>query len=415
MNTCQSNKYGRVKRLKRNIFAFIIILGAGVIIETLEGCSGDNTFSNPASTDPSAAAKKIASTDFQLEDGTDYDPFADMDRKSRQKAFGGAEGALEYFRLIAYHLVSAMNDDEARNILQKAVPTSGREAELAQVAINNPYLLKVISADFKDAIAGSSINNALSQHIQDSQFDEEALLQVSEALFDLEITLVTPLGQTWNASQPIPVFYVPTDDEASVIKGVDPDLNPITMSATISEAPYPFLALNFNEDSSLLYADPTLSEPTPQIFNEWHGIMNFFNPVSPAYAHGPLPHNPYYHTDIIQPVKEITIYNDHEPGFWNKPEIMLGVYWSSGQIKQDVFDLVKVDKTNKKYTQYAHKRTRHGEGWDSLEFAIWERDVLFDDVLAVWSGIGFAYETDQTLTATDAKLRVVQTSEDVNP
>ncbi len=81
------------------------------------------------------------------------------------------------------------------------------------------------------------------------------------------------------------------------------------------------------------------------------------------------------------------------------------------------FDLKKVDKTNKKYTDYAYLRSRHGVCGNVMEkFALWEEDVLVEDTLADWYNVNFSFCSDLTLTAQgEAKLRVVETTEDVDP
>ena len=308
-----------------------------------------------------------------------------------------------------HHLARTMNDEKARHILQKVVPKWDKgEVELAQIAVEYPHLLMTLSAGFREAVDNKAIGDELSQRTQKSPFDGKALLQVSEALFDLEITLVTPPGQEWNPSQPIPIFYVPIDDEASVITGVDPDLNPITtLSADSEEAPYPFLALNFNEDSPLLHwrteGLTSMHKTRSQGFGLWHEILNFFNPVSPAYAHVPLGHDQCFHSNLVQPVEEITIYNDHEPGWWNKPEIMLTVAWTDRNVGNDEFNLKKVDKTNKKYTRYADKRTRHGTCGYRLDFRVWEDDAFYDDEVALWRDVYVG--TYRILTPSDVTLR----------
>ncbi len=162
----------------------------------------------------------------------------------------------------------------------------------------------------------------------------------------------------------IPIFYIPIDDEASVLAGVDPDLNPITLPADLEEPPYPLLSLNFNEESPLLEQSTdraSTSMDSPQLFQDpdlWEKILNF-NIVSPAYANDFEGHPPCYHTNLIAPVDAITIENDHEPG-WNKPEIMLSIeYEIDHPVASKTLNLKKVDKVDTRYTQYADRKI-HG-------------------------------------------------------
>lgn len=403
---------------------FITLLMVGMGLGIWMGCSKNDGVSSSGPVSTKATAPK--SVEFQPKAGVNYDPFATMGLDDRKQAIGGPEVATEYLELIVRHLANAMNDKKARPILHKVVPKWDKgEVKLAQIAIEHPDLLNALSKDFKRAIANGAIGGELSRQAQNSPFDGEALLKVSEALFDLELTLVTPPNQGWSPAQAIPVFYMPVnDEEASVMKGVDANLNTITFSLDSEETTFPFLLLNFDEDSPLLNEkDKGIELPTSlQGLGLWDSILNSFSLTSPAYAHYPpfqfsprgVPHHPCFHLDILQPVKEITIYNDHER--WSKPEIVLGVVWPNDLVHPANFDLVDVDDTHRMYTNYAHLRTRHGT-CDGLIYKIFieERDAWFDDSIASWTNVAINSPGDHAiLTNRDARLRVVRTTEDVN-
>ena len=422
------------QKIRTNSMPYCILLPllmVGMGLGIWMSCSKNDGVSSitPVSTKPSVADPE--SVEFHAKAGVNYDPFATMDLDGRKQAIGGPDVATEYLKLIVRHLANAMNDEKARPILHKVVPKWDKgEVKLAQIAIEHPDLLSALSKDFKRAIADRAIEGELSRQVQSSPFDGEALLKVSEALFDLVLTLVTPPNQGWSPSQAIPVFYMPVnDDEASVMEGVDAKLNTITFSLDSEETAFPFLILNFDEDSPLLNDnDKDIELPTSsQGLGIWNDILNSFSLTSPAYAHpDPYGHLPRYHTNVLQPVKEITIYNDHEPG-WNRPEIKvtfvgpvrhgrwLSTRWSNfyGQ----TFDLRDVDRTNHKYTNYAHLRTQHGTcGLPVTSIRVWEEDVYFDDMVASWTYfyVGSWRELTPEMANSydrDARLIIAQTSE----
>lgn len=215
-------------------------------------------------------------------------------------------------------------------------------------------------------------------------------MKTSEALVDLELSLVTPPnGEEWDASKAIPVFYIPVDDaKATVMEGVDANLNRVTIPLQNFVAPYVFLLLNFDEGSPLMgqrefdgisvSAETFLQDPY-----KWLDIFNSFSLSSPAYAHAPENHQPCYHDDIIQPVKEIIIHKDHEPGP-NKPEIMLDLRLTTA-VNDTTYNLEKVDVENKKYTDYGKLRTFHGTcGANVAIIYVWEDDVVNDDTVCMW-------------------------------
>ena len=95
---------------------------------------------------------------------------------------------------------------------------------------------------------------------------------------------------------------------------------------------------------------------------------------------------------------------------------MLTVAWTDPSVGNDKFNLKKVDKTNKKYTRYADKRTRHGTCGYRLDFRVWEDDAFIDDEVALWRDVYVG--TFRILTPSeddgevgDARLRVTTTSD----
>ena len=66
------------------------------------------------------------------------------------------------------------------------------EVHLAQIAITYPQILEAISKGFKDAISDRDIDGQLYQIIGNVETNGEAILKTSEALVDLELSLVTP-------------------------------------------------------------------------------------------------------------------------------------------------------------------------------------------------------------------------------
>ena len=143
-------------------------------------------------------------------------------------------------------------------------------------------------------------------------------MKAIKALVDLEISVVAPKGEEWDPSQAIPIFYIPVNDaEATVMEGVDANLESVTIPFKDFKAPYVFLVLNFDEDSPVMRrnrsydgiavsANTFLQDP-----KMWLDILNSFSLTSPVYAHAPTSHDPCHHNDIIQPVREITIHKDH--------------------------------------------------------------------------------------------------------
>ena len=215
------------------------VLVVGLLI--WEGCSGDAPVAGPAS--------KPTTASFEPDPSTNYDPFRGSTPEERKAALGDKEGALEYFALVARHLARSMNDPAVREVLAQSVLDWDKgEVKLSQVAIDNPQFLRTISSGLRDSLRALNLQNDLSSRLFDSPYDEQALLQVAGAMFDLEIVLVTPPDREWDSLDPIPVFFDPINSDAETVNGFDPDLNSVSLSASITEAPYPFLGINFNED-----------------------------------------------------------------------------------------------------------------------------------------------------------------------
>ena len=152
------------------------------------------------------------------------------------------------------------------------------------MAIEYPDLLQGVSGGFKDAISEKAIDDKLSEVIKNTDSNGEAILKASKALFDVVVTLMTPDGEGWDPSVPIPVFYVPViDDDATVMEGVDANLNRVTIPLPFDKAPYPFLLVNFDESLPLLYEDtgtaPTLGLGGWLNVNVWLASLSLTTPA----------------------------------------------------------------------------------------------------------------------------------------
>ena len=401
--------------------ALIALMGIGIGIS----CSKDTGVSSRRSnsTDDGVSSRRSVGTkpaisssnslDFHPQTGVNYDPFAGMSEEDRKAAIGGRDAGEKYLQVIVRHLAHAMNNDKARTVLQKVVPKVDQgDIHLAQIATKYPALLGSLSEGFKDAISDKAVSSDLSVLIQNTPSNGEAILKASKALFDLVLSVATPSGEGWNPSRAIPVFYMPLDDESvtTMMHGIDAGLNPITLPFPDPKIRYPFLLLNFDESSPMLddmaNAIPLSFVPArdlgiwDNIFSRYRAIFPSFSLVSPAYGHDhPTIHGPHYNK--VQPIREITIYNDHE-GI-GSPEIMLSV----GILVKDVpnsnndwiftegpYDLKKVDKVGVPYTAYRDTTTQHGltehiNGNYIWRIRIWEQDGVWneDDEVCRWSSI----------------------------
>lgn len=364
----------------------------GIVITCASSCSDKDTAFSPKTN----SAGKLALNKFQPTPGTDYDPYKNANENERKIALGHIEGATSYFELIIVQLAKALNDKNAREVIYNNTPTwDNGEIKLSKLAVDNPALLEAMGAGFKRSVAEKGVTGQLAQLVQETPFDEKALLWVLEAMFDIEVTLVNPPAQKWAGSEPISVFYIPMNDGAAVISGVDSKLKKVTLSADITEAPYPFLSVNFDED-------PHIKASTSYGWPEWN-VWDFF--VTSAYAHTSASPNHCRHKNVMAPALEIMITKDHEPGFWNKPEIEVLFFWDSDfdiRVTKDTVPLPDVDYENVVY-KYPRKRTAHGPciGEHILEIRVIDNDIMWDDTVSCWKGV-YPSSNVRTLRAADS-------------
>ena len=306
-----------------------------------------------------------------------------------------------------------------RDILRKNVPSWEKgEVKISELAVEYPYLLTALARNLKANIQDQEMLDRLAQITQQTQFDEKALLQVVGAMFDMEIVIANPPGESWDGTQAIPVFYIPViDDDVTEITGIDSDFNLVTLPAEIKEYPYSLLAVNFDEDPEPTGTSNSLYRPkNERPFNIWE----FF--VSPAWAHKPNGHKDCHQYRLIQQAREIVIYKDHEPGP-NKPEIQIEVYYKKNTVSSlPRHNLPNVDVEDSVYTEYEDLRTRHGTCWEAIEkIQVWEDDASSDDNVAYWTDVAVGHGGIVVLTPDnaddkdrDAKLKIQQ-QRDNNP
>ncbi len=401
----------RTDRLRSGILVsvLIVLVGFGTWISCSKDASVSSIDPQPRATKPAVVSEPV---DFHPQTGVNYDPFNGMNEEDRKNAIGGREAAEKYLRVIVAHLARAMHNEQARHILHKVVPkVDNGEIHLAQIAAEYPDLLGVLSNGFKDAVDAKNPGGALHLKTQNTESNGEAILKVSKALFDLVLTLVVPDGEGWDTTQKIPVFYMPLDDESvtTVMNGIDANLAPVTLSFPDPKISYPFLLVNFDESSPMIDGNANAIKvsmvPTEDL-GIWDSILSGFNRfsgfslVSPVYAHTvSVSHGPHYY--LIQPVKEIKIYNDHE-GI-GSPEIMMTVHilvkdypntnedwiWEEGP-----YDLEDVDEVGVVYTDYEDITTDHGtaqnpNGHYIALIRIYEQDGVWneDDEVCRWSDV----------------------------
>ena len=307
------------------------------------------------------------------------------------------------FELLSPILARAMQNDQARQILQNVVPkTSDGEIHLAKIAAEYPSLLNALSGGFKDAVNEKNPGGALHLETQNTPSNGEAILKVSKALCDLILTVVALDGQTWNPTRAIPVFFSPLTDEknATVMEGVDTDLRAITAPFGRGKEGRPsvYLLVKADENSPMIDSNKNAIKVsmTPSDNGMWSSIFKSFNSiglVSSAYAHDHhLDHGPHY--SLIKPAKEITIFEPHEDE--TRLDIKIDVrikVTQSGLIYNQSFDLTDVDYVDIPYTDYAHLVTEHGlsQYWNGNRIywiRIYETDWWNDDdEVCRWSNV----------------------------
>ena len=400
------------KRIRTNrmhsrilVSALIVLVGLGIGIS----CSKDTGVSSidQTSTDDGVSDQRLVGTkpavggsnyaDFHPQTGVNYDPFKGMTFDQRKAAVGGVEGAVQYLEVIATHLAHMMNDEKARTILQRVVPKSDEgEVHLTQILIENPYLLTALSSDFKDNIDDKAIGAQLSQVIGSTESNGEAILKASKALLDLMVSVASPDGGGWGASDKIPVFFVPAnDDNGATMQGVDADLNTVSFVIDGKKLPYSFLYLNYDENSPMVHAGrqvTTLSlhpeSPIKSLWASWQRTLKSISLVPSAEAHNSGGyHGPHY--DLVQPVQQIIIFDAHEPV--GNPDIWLyltlRIHPDEDIYYEQSWSLVDVDEINVTYTNYDYIRATHGVAYE------WNYDYVKE--VRIMEGDGFANEDDE--------------------
>ena len=362
---------------------------------------------------PKPGAAKIAAGGFVPDPDTDYDPFKNLTEAERINAMGGTAGIENYYQLMIVQIAQALQVEEARTILHSTVPVwEDGEVKIAEIAMAHPDLLTALSRDFIEDVDERGFTNQLASRISGNSYDEKALLETAKAMFNLEIALVNPPGNAWDGKSAIPVVYVPTDQAAAVGVGVNTELAFFTIDTDIKivDLSSPLLSVNFDEDPLLTAHHATTVVPA--------GI-NTWRLISSAWAHDPSVHPAEYHKKLLQPVKEITIYDNHEPFDWNKPEVYVAIRWPKVNAPNDYKkDLPDVDEIGKVYRKYDKLRTKHGTGGRRLDVFVMEDDwASGDDIMGCWKGKGFGSGC-RTLTRNsgdctdkDARLRVCVTNQ----
>ena len=396
------------RKAKSRIFVSILLaltcVGIGI------SCSKDASVSStPPDAKPRATKLAFSEQDsaiFQPQTDVNYDPFQDMSLEERIEAIGGPESSKKYFEVVARHLVQAMSDKEVLTTFYNVVPKAGEgEISLAEIAITYPHVLKALATSFKDDIASKDIQSTLSSIIQDTDSNDEAVLKVATALLDLVVTLALSPGDSWDSETVLPVFYVPAnDDEGSTVEGVDANQKVVSFSIDGDKIPYSFLFLNYDEDSPMARDEGIASiqvEPKSGLdglWAYWQNTLRSLSLTTPAYAHShELEHGS--HVNIVEPIKSIIIYNDHEPWYMGNPEIWL--YFTvllrpnTDDYNEDRFDLVSVDEEDENHRQYRYKQSSHGPGsqWNNNiihEVKVMEHDPGYThDEVATWEDIPF--------------------------
>ncbi len=87
-------------------------------------------------------------------------------------------------------------------------------------------------------------------------------------------------------------------------------------------------------------------------------MLHSIGMTTPAYAHDhELEHGS--HVNIIEPIRSIVVYDDHEPWWKDPPEIWLHftvlLRPNTNDLNVDKFDLKQVNQENENYTQYKYR------------------------------------------------------------
>ena len=436
------NKRIRTNRLHRYILASgLIMVSFGIWIS----CSKDTGVSSidPTSTDDGVSGQRLVGTkpavggsnytDFHPQTDVNYDPFASMTLEERRSAIGGPDTAKKYLRIMTKQVARVMADASLRAVLHNAVPPIEQgEARISEIAKSSPALLATLSTGFKDAVVASGISGDLAQVVQSSTSDSDATYKALRALFELELSVASPSGQTWDPTQSIPVFYAPIGKKSS-IEGNNASLESVSMP--IGDGPsYTCLILNFDENMVVSYRSSDVSfAPQSKDLWTWQNITNLFSIASPAYAHYPPspfdddpedPHDPCYSEDIIAPVDRVVMYYDHEDWPMGAPEIFVGVIWRQNNEPVEPFQtteeqLEDLDDENVWYSDFADITARHGTcgANGSLQIVyIEEQDPWGEDDLGRWFNVtipaGGATPNRKDLTTNDVRLRIRRTDQD---
>ena len=405
------------KRIRTNRMRYILVSGLIALVGLGIGisCSKDSGIS---SLEPDPRVTKPTVVDFHLQTG---DPFSEMSLDDRRNAIGGPEVAEQYLRIIGKQLARAMMDEGARNILYSITPDiNDGGIHITTIADTYPYILGLVSEGFKDAIAQEGLQGKLAGVIKDASSDAEAIYKASRGLFELEIAIATPAGERWNPANPIPVVFPPVSEDTTVVEGVDVNLQPISLPAEGETPPRTCLVLNFDED--MFVPDNAISiSSVPEhesLWASWQDIWNAISLVPSAYAHYPSNHHSCYHENIIQPVKAIVIYDDHESWAKGKPEIYINIVWRypNEPVEPYLYSLEDVDHERVYYTNYAHLRTQHGTCGVVLQTVrVFESDYLREEILGRWTNVSFPSgdpPNEKALSTDDVYLLMVETDED---
>ena len=128
-------------------------------------------------------------------------------------------------------------------------------------------------------------------------------------------------------------------------------------------------------------------------------MLHSIGMTTPAYAHDhELEHGS--HVNIIEPIRSIVVYDDHEPWWKDPPEIWLHftvlLRPNTNDLNVDKFDLKQVNQENENYTQYKYRQSTHGPGsqWNDNyihEVKVIEKDPCLDDEVCTWQNINCQY------------------------